>query len=158
MLPFSFWYAFSLFSTNFLDFQQAWTNFMVLNNGIHWTNSCKSNLELGGGANILDIVFDIDPSDMIVWWLIDFDSSGWYTWICFIFIVELTLFSIKVLMIANQVLSLYPPIPKFYEYACYHELYPCLNVVLDCLDTCLIISNEMHVEWYTIQTNFDVLW
>ena len=106
MLPFSFWYAFSLFSTNFLDFQQAWTNFMVLNNGIHWTNSCKSNLELGGEANILDIVFDIDPSDMIVWWLIDFDSSGWYTWICFIFIVELALFSIKALMLANQVLSL----------------------------------------------------
>ena len=142
----------------FLGFQQTWANFMVLNNGIHWKNSWKSNLDLGGGSNIFYIVFDINSSDqMVVWWSIDFDSSWWYAWICFIFIVDLTLFSIEALMLANQVRSLYPPIPKFYEYACYHKLYPCLNIVLDCLDTCLIISNEIYVEWYTIQTNFDCL-
>ena len=42
--------------------------------------------------------------------------------------------------------ALYPLIPKFYENACYHELYPCLSAILDCVDTCLIISNKTHVE------------
>ena len=53
--------------------------------------------------------------------------------------------------------ALYPLIPKFYENACYYELYPCLNAIIDCLDTFLIISNKMHAEWYTIQINFDCL-
>ena len=30
---------------------------------------------LVGGSNILDIFFDIDSSEMVVWWSIDFDSS-----------------------------------------------------------------------------------
>ena len=42
--------------------------------------------------------------------------------------------------------AIYPLIPKFYENACYHDLYPCLNAILDCLDTCLIVSNKTHVE------------
>ena len=52
LLPLSFWYAFSLFSLIFnyflifLDFQQAWINFMVPNDGIHIINSCKINLGL----------------------------------------------------------------------------------------------------------------
>ena len=46
---FSSRHALSLFSLtfnhflDFLDFSQAWTKFMVPNNGIHWTDSCKSN-------------------------------------------------------------------------------------------------------------------
>ena len=45
-------------------------------------------------------------------------------------------------MLANQVRSFCPPTQKFYECVCYHELYPCLNVVLDCLDTCLVIFDR----------------
>ena len=49
LLPFSFGHALSLFYLifnyfhDFLDFQQAWIKFMIPNNGIHGTNSCKIN-------------------------------------------------------------------------------------------------------------------
>ena len=49
LLPFSFGHALSLFYPifnyfhDFLDFQQAWINFMIPNNGIHGTNSCEIN-------------------------------------------------------------------------------------------------------------------
>ena len=45
LLSFSTWHAFSLFYLifnyflAFIDFQQAWTNFMMSNNGIHWTHA-----------------------------------------------------------------------------------------------------------------------
>ena len=48
-LPLSSRHAFSLSSFilnyfhGFLNFQQAWTNFMIPNNGIHRINSCKIN-------------------------------------------------------------------------------------------------------------------
>lgn len=42
---------------------------MVPNNGIHTINLCKIKLALVG-ANILDIFFNIDSNEMIVWWLI----------------------------------------------------------------------------------------
>ena len=49
LLPLSSRHAFSLFSFifyyfhGFLDFQQAWINFMIPNNGIRRINSCKIN-------------------------------------------------------------------------------------------------------------------
>ena len=45
LLSFSTWHAFSLFYLifnyflAFIDFQQAWTNFMISNNGIHWIHA-----------------------------------------------------------------------------------------------------------------------
>ncbi|CBI38047.3 unnamed protein product, partial [Vitis vinifera] len=49
LLPLSFGHALSLFSLifnyfrDFLDFPQAWTKFIIPNNGIHRINSCKIN-------------------------------------------------------------------------------------------------------------------
>ena len=84
---------------------------------------------------------------MIVWYLIEFDSSWRYAWICFIFIVESTLLPNKVLKLLSRYV-LYPLIPKFYENACYHELYPCFDLILGCLDVCLTCLDEMHVACY----------
>ena len=36
---------------------------MIPNNGIHWIDSCKINLDLGGGSYILDIFTNIDFKD-----------------------------------------------------------------------------------------------
>ena len=36
---------------------------MIQNNGIHWIDSCKINLDLGGGSYILDIFTNIDFKD-----------------------------------------------------------------------------------------------
>ena len=47
----------------FLDSQQTWTNFMIPNNGIHWINTCKSNMDFGGWSYILDIFTNIDFKD-----------------------------------------------------------------------------------------------
>ena len=63
----------------------------------------------------------------------------------FIPIVEVTWFSLKCLAGYPGTLSI-TYFLEFYEYSCYYEPYSCLNDVLDCLDTCLIISNEMHPE------------
>ena len=105
-------------------------------------NSCKSKMGLGRSPTSL-----ISPLIMIqMRWLLDirliFNSPWWYTWIYFLFIVELTLFPIKALNLLSKY-ALYLPIPKFYENACYHELNPCLNDVLDYLDTYLILIKCM---------------
>ena len=71
--------------------------------------------------------------EMIVWYLIDFDSSLWYIWVCFILVVELTLFFVEALLLANQVCSFHPPILKLYKDICYWELYPCLILSLDAM-------------------------
>ena len=41
--------------------------------------------------------------------------------------------------------AIYPLIPKFYENACYHELYPYFDLILRCLDVCLTCLDKMHV-------------
>ena len=116
---------------------------------------------LVGGSNILDIFFDIDSSEMVVWWSIDFDSSWWYARDCFTPIIELTLFSIETLMLASQVRYLYSLISKFHEHICHCELCLCL-IVLGCLDICLtirlfLIKRMLSCMLY-FYANFDFLW
>ena len=131
LLPLSSRYAYSLFSSIFnhfpifLDFQQAWTNFMIPNNGIHWINSCKSNMDFGGGPTFL-ISSLILILKMIVWYLVDFLFSLMTYMNSFYIYCWDTLVPIDVWMLANQVRFLYPPTLKFYEYVCYHEPWPCL--------------------------------
>ena len=62
-----------------------------------------------------------------------FESSLWYIWVCFILVVELTLFFVEALLLANQVCSFHPPILKLYKDICYWELYPCLILSLDAM-------------------------
>ena len=66
------------------------------------------------------------------------------------------MFLIKTLNLLSKY-ALYHLLSKIHECVGHYELYSCLNVVLDCLNICLIVSNKMHVEEYTIRTNFDVL-
>ena len=67
----------------------------------------KSNWALVG-PDILDIFFDIDSSEVFVWYLIDIDHFC-DTWNCFTPIIELTLFPIGVL----NLLSRYSLSPTF---------------------------------------------
>ena len=54
--------------------------------------------------------------------------------------------SYKIYLLSRYVL--YHLIPKFYENACYHELYPCFDLILGCLDVCLTHLDKMHVVCY----------
>ena len=157
MLPFSSWHAFSLFlllSTIFLIFsifEKAWTSFIIPNNGIHWINSCKSNLDFGGGSDILDIFSDIDSKDDCL----IFDWFWFLLVIClnfFIFIVELTLLPIEALNFLSRYAlhHLIFKIPRISMSSCTMSMF---DVILDCFDTCLTIFDEMHAEWYNFQTN-----
>ena len=149
LLSFSFWHAFSLFSLifnyflDFLDFQQAWINFMVPNDGTHKINSCKINWALVRARH---------PWYLLWYWFKWGDCLifDWFWFLSMIYmrlfipIVELTLFPI-------EVLSWLP------RYALYHLLsrilWICmllwatsmLDSMLECLDVCLICSDEMHV-------------
>ena len=90
-------------------------------------------------------------------WLI-FYSSWWYTWICFVFIVELPLFPVEVWMLANQVRSFYLSTLKFYECVCYHE--PCLCLMPYLIALMLVWSSliKMHVMCHIFKLTFDAFW
>ena len=60
----------------------------------------KSNLDLGGEFIIFYIFFDIGSNEVFVWYLIDIDLLCDIE-DCFTIIIELTLFSIEALMLAN---------------------------------------------------------
>ena len=76
------------------------------------------------------------------------DSSWWYTWICFVFIVEILLFPIEEYYLVIQVRSL---LIYFLR-----TLWTCMSlmtisifdVILGCLDICLICLNKTNVVCY----------
>ena len=84
-------------------------------------------------------------------WLI-FYSSWWYTWICFVFIVEPTLLPIKAHYLPSRY-ALRHLIFKIPRISMFLRTMSMFDVILVCIDTCLIIFDEMHAEWYTFQTN-----
>ena len=102
-------------------FKQAWTNFIIPNNGIHRINSCKINQSFGGGPTSM-----IFSSILFVWYLIDCASSlrcMRLFWICY----WANLVSHRGALAFVQVCSLPPHFPKFHEYACHC---PCLMTYL----------------------------
>ena len=130
MLPFSFRHAFSLFDFQpifliFLSFlkheQTSWFQTMEFIESIR----AKVIWTLVGGPTFL-ISSLILILKMIVWYLIDFDSSWRYAWICFIFVIGLTLLPIKALQLAIQVRSFSSFFREFYGHVCYWWLYPCM--------------------------------
>ena len=131
---------------------------MVLSNRTDWINSYESNLDLSGRFDILDIFSNIDSNEGIVRYLDYFNYSLWYIWEVFIPVIELTLFSIDVWMLANQVRSFYPPTLKFYECVCYHEPCPCLmsySIALMLVWSSLI---KMHVTCHIFKLTFNPFW
>ena len=54
--------------------------------------------------------------------------------------------SYKIYLLSRYVI--YHLIPKFYENACYHELYPCFDLIIGCLDVCLTCLDKTHVVCY----------
>ena len=130
---------------------------MVPINETDWINSCKSNLDLGGGFDILDILFDIDSNEGIVRYLADFNCSLWYIWELFIFVIELTLFSIEVLCMLSRYALYHLLFRNFmnmhvvvsYIYVWFHSWV--LRCMLDLLgqNTCCVLY---------FYANFDVLW
>ena len=107
-----------------------------------------------GGSDILDIFSNIDPNEWIVWYLASFSHSLWYIWEVFIPVIELTLFSIDVWMLANQVRSFYPPTLKFYECACYYEPCPRLMTYLIALMFVWSSLTKMHVMCHMFKLTF----
>ena len=100
----------------------------------------KSTWTLVGGPTFL-ISSLILILKMIIWFLIEFDSSWRYAWICFIFIVEPTLLPNKVLKLLSR-------------YALHHPIFkiPWISMsscTMSMLDACLTCLDKMHVECYT---------
>ena len=128
---------------------------MVPNNGIHRINSCKINMDFGGGPTFLTsslilvqmrCLFDI--------WLILIPFCD--TWDYFAPIIELTLFLKKCWCLLPKY-ALYHLFSEFYEHICYYELCPCLILFLDSLMFfwfALIKACCVSYFW----TNFDILW
>ena len=63
---------------NFIDFQLAWTNFMVPNNGIFIESIHAKLIWALVGSNIHYIFFDIDSRKIFVWYFDWYWSSSWY--------------------------------------------------------------------------------
>ena len=121
---------------------------MVPNDGTDWINSYKSNLDLGGGFNILDIFSDIDSNEGIIRYLAYFNYSLWYICELFILVIELTLFSIEAFSLLPRYAISLTHFWKFYEHTRYWRSYPCFDVILGCLDACLTCLDKMHVVCY----------
>ena len=122
---------------------------MVPNNGTDWINFYKSNLDLGGGFDILYIFSDIDSNEQIVRYLADFNCSLWYVWELFILVIELTLFSIEAFsLLPRYALSLSHSLSKILRTCMLLKIISMFDVILGCLDVCLICLDKTNVVCY----------
>ena len=152
MLPFSFRHA---FFTILFDFQLI---FLIFNK--HEQTSWFQTMEFieSTHAKLIRALVGAQhswyplPYCLLDIWLI-FYSPWWYTWIFFVFIVEISLLPIEMWMLANQVRPFYPITLKFLWIGMFSWDMTMFDAIIDCLDACLIVFDENTYYVSYFQTN-----